>query len=152
MSHVSFFESTGMDRTMGQRENLRWRKDLTQWRQTNDRQDKWVSQPFSLLLSPSVSGFLASHDVLAPSSIRTKAELDQEALISGNLATECNLIVLDLLETIVQVNYRLYWRWTVHDYSKDWNHIRSHQLFLLICFASRQCRYLSAKTMWLVGC
>uniref|UniRef100_A0A674C059 Dedicator of cytokinesis 8 n=1 Tax=Salmo trutta TaxID=8032 RepID=A0A674C059_SALTR len=47
-----------------QRENLRWRKDLTQW--------------------------------------RTKAELDQEALISGNLATESNLIVLDLLETIVQ--------------------------------------------------
>ncbi|XP_061756610.1 dedicator of cytokinesis protein 8 isoform X2 [Nerophis ophidion] len=60
------------DRTMGQRENLRWRKDLTQWRQTNDRHDK------------------------------TKAELDQEALISGNLATEANLIVLDLLETIVQ--------------------------------------------------
>ncbi|XP_075905606.1 dedicator of cytokinesis protein 8 isoform X1 [Nelusetta ayraudi] len=62
----------GMDRTLGQRENLRWRKDLTQWRQTNDRQDK------------------------------TKAELDQEALISGNLATESNLIVLDLLETIIQ--------------------------------------------------
>uniref|UniRef100_A0A3P8VXJ3 Dedicator of cytokinesis 8 n=1 Tax=Cynoglossus semilaevis TaxID=244447 RepID=A0A3P8VXJ3_CYNSE len=62
----------GMDRTPGQRENLRWRKDLTQWRQTNDKQDK------------------------------TKAELDQEALISGNLATETNLIVLDLLETIVQ--------------------------------------------------
>uniref|UniRef100_A0A7N6A649 Dedicator of cytokinesis 8 n=1 Tax=Anabas testudineus TaxID=64144 RepID=A0A7N6A649_ANATE len=52
--------------------NLRWRKDLTQWRQTNDKQDK------------------------------TKAELDQEALISGNLATETNLIVLDLLEIIVQ--------------------------------------------------
>uniref|UniRef100_H3DJQ4 Dedicator of cytokinesis 8 n=1 Tax=Tetraodon nigroviridis TaxID=99883 RepID=H3DJQ4_TETNG len=68
----SFFESAGTDRTVGQRENLRWRKDLTQWRQTNDRQDK------------------------------TKAELDQEALISGNLATECNLIVLDLLETILQ--------------------------------------------------
>lgn len=62
----------GNDRTMGQRENLRWRKDLTQWRQTNDRQDK------------------------------SKAELDQEAIISGNLATEANLIVLDLLEIIVQ--------------------------------------------------
>ncbi|XP_058491791.1 dedicator of cytokinesis protein 8 isoform X1 [Solea solea] len=62
----------GTDRTLRQRENLRWRKDLTQWRQTNDRHDK------------------------------TKAELDQEALISGNLATETNLIVLDLLETIVQ--------------------------------------------------
>ncbi|KTG40809.1 hypothetical protein cypCar_00001938, partial [Cyprinus carpio] len=60
------------DRTLGQRENLRWRKDLTQWRQTNDRQDK------------------------------SKAELDQEAIISGNLATETNIIVLDLLEMIVQ--------------------------------------------------
>uniref|UniRef100_A0A8C1T9G2 Dedicator of cytokinesis 8 n=1 Tax=Cyprinus carpio TaxID=7962 RepID=A0A8C1T9G2_CYPCA len=50
-------------------ENLRWRKDLTQWRQTNDR---------------------------------SKAELDQEAIISGNLATETNIIVLDLLEMIVQ--------------------------------------------------
>uniref|UniRef100_A0A8C1HJ77 Dedicator of cytokinesis 8 n=1 Tax=Cyprinus carpio carpio TaxID=630221 RepID=A0A8C1HJ77_CYPCA len=62
----------GNDRTLGQRENLRWRKDLTQWRQTNDRQDK------------------------------SKAELDQEAIISGNLATETNIIVLDLLEMIVQ--------------------------------------------------
>ncbi|XP_076859733.1 dedicator of cytokinesis protein 8 isoform X2 [Brachyhypopomus gauderio] len=62
----------GTDRTLGQRENLRWRKDLTQWRQTNDRQDK------------------------------SKAELDQEAVISGNLATEANLIVLDLLEIILQ--------------------------------------------------
>ncbi|XP_066567304.1 dedicator of cytokinesis protein 8 isoform X2 [Amia ocellicauda] len=61
---------TGNDRA--QNENLRWRKDLTQWRQTNDRQDK------------------------------TKAELDQEALISGNLATETNLIILDLVETLIQ--------------------------------------------------
>lgn len=38
-------------------------------------------------------------------SVRTKAELDQEALISGNLATESNLIVLDLLETIIQVRF-----------------------------------------------
>ncbi|XP_066499452.1 dedicator of cytokinesis protein 8 isoform X2 [Hoplias malabaricus] len=62
----------GNDRIVGQRENLRWRKDLTQWRQTNDRQDK------------------------------SKAELDQEAIICGNLASEANLIVLDLLEIIVQ--------------------------------------------------
>ncbi|KAL2079535.1 hypothetical protein ACEWY4_025279 [Coilia grayii] len=62
----------GNDRTLGYGENLRWRKDLTQWRQTNDRHDK------------------------------SKAELDQEAIISGNLATEANLIVLDLLEIIVQ--------------------------------------------------
>lgn len=48
---------------------------------------------FSLFISVSLSS----------PSIRTKAELDQEALISGNLATETNVIVLDLLETIVQV-------------------------------------------------
>ena len=35
--------------------------------------------------------------------VRSKAELDQEAVISGNLATEANLIVLDLLEVIIQV-------------------------------------------------
>ncbi|XP_031440380.1 dedicator of cytokinesis protein 8 isoform X2 [Clupea harengus] len=61
----------GNERAFG-KENLRWRKDLTQWRQTNERQDK------------------------------SKAELDQEAVISGNLATEANLIVLDLLEVIIQ--------------------------------------------------
>uniref|UniRef100_A0AAR2KB88 Dedicator of cytokinesis 8 n=1 Tax=Pygocentrus nattereri TaxID=42514 RepID=A0AAR2KB88_PYGNA len=60
------------EKSLCAQENLRWRKDLTQWRQTNDRQDK------------------------------SKAELDQEAIISGNLATEANLIVLDLLEIIVQ--------------------------------------------------
>uniref|UniRef100_A0A671TYQ6 Dedicator of cytokinesis 8 n=1 Tax=Sparus aurata TaxID=8175 RepID=A0A671TYQ6_SPAAU len=40
--------------------------------------------------------------VSACALLLTKAELDQEALISGNLATETNLIVLDLLETILQ--------------------------------------------------
>uniref|UniRef100_A0A673GH40 Dedicator of cytokinesis protein 8-like n=1 Tax=Sinocyclocheilus rhinocerous TaxID=307959 RepID=A0A673GH40_9TELE len=72
LQHHSVTFKNCNDRTLGQRENLRWRKDLTQWRQTNDRQDK------------------------------SKAELDQEAIISGNLATETNLIVLDLLEMIVQ--------------------------------------------------
>uniref|UniRef100_A0A8C3JT96 Dedicator of cytokinesis 8 n=1 Tax=Calidris pygmaea TaxID=425635 RepID=A0A8C3JT96_9CHAR len=57
----------------GLNENLRWRKEQTHWRQANERQDK------------------------------TKAELDQEALISGNLATEANLIVLDMQENIIQV-------------------------------------------------
>lgn len=57
------------------------------------------------------------NDLLSPSSIRTKAELDQEALISGNLATECNLIVLDMLETIVQVKYHLYRKQAEDDYS-----------------------------------
>lgn len=35
--------------------------------------------------------------------LRTKAELDHEALISGNLATEANLIILDMQENIIQV-------------------------------------------------
>uniref|UniRef100_A0A452HAJ7 Dedicator of cytokinesis 8 n=1 Tax=Gopherus agassizii TaxID=38772 RepID=A0A452HAJ7_9SAUR len=35
---------------------------------------------------------------------RTKAELDQEALISGNLATEANLIILDMQENIIQAS------------------------------------------------
>ncbi|KAK1126530.1 dedicator of cytokinesis protein 8-like isoform X2 [Acipenser oxyrinchus oxyrinchus] len=34
--------SRGNERIQGLNENLRWRKDLTQWRQTNDRQDKYV--------------------------------------------------------------------------------------------------------------
>lgn len=87
---------------------------------------------YTLTICVCLSWSVAPHDMLSPSSIRTKAELDQEALISGNLATECNLIVLDLLETIVQVKYRLYWRWTEHDYSKDWNQIRAHHVFHFI--------------------
>uniref|UniRef100_A0A8B9I9Y7 Dedicator of cytokinesis 8 n=1 Tax=Anser brachyrhynchus TaxID=132585 RepID=A0A8B9I9Y7_9AVES len=35
----------------------------------------------------------------------TKAELDQEALISGNLATEANLIILDMQENIIQASF-----------------------------------------------
>uniref|UniRef100_A0A663FJP4 Dedicator of cytokinesis 8 n=1 Tax=Aquila chrysaetos chrysaetos TaxID=223781 RepID=A0A663FJP4_AQUCH len=62
-----------ISRGSGLNENLRWRKEQTHWRQANERQDK------------------------------TKAELDQEALISGNLATEANLIILDMQENIIQV-------------------------------------------------
>uniref|UniRef100_A0A8D0GMJ9 Dedicator of cytokinesis 8 n=1 Tax=Sphenodon punctatus TaxID=8508 RepID=A0A8D0GMJ9_SPHPU len=62
----------GNDRFPGLSENLRWRKEQTHWRQANERLDK------------------------------TKAELDQEALISGNLATEANLIILDMQENIIQ--------------------------------------------------
>lgn len=58
------------------------------------------SLPFFIIYT--FFSFLSSLNICPP-SIRTKAELDQEALISGNLATEGNLIVLDLLETIVQV-------------------------------------------------
>ncbi|XP_069783742.1 dedicator of cytokinesis protein 8 isoform X2 [Narcine bancroftii] len=62
----------GNERNFGVNENLRWRKDQTQWRQGNEKQEK------------------------------TKADLDQEALISGNLVTEANLIILDILEIIIQ--------------------------------------------------
>ncbi|XP_030322741.1 dedicator of cytokinesis protein 8 [Calypte anna] len=65
----------GNDRSAGINENLRWRKEQTHWRQANERQDK------------------------------TKAELDQEALISGNLATEANLIILDMQENIIQASF-----------------------------------------------
>ncbi|NWW06375.1 DOCK8 protein, partial [Oreocharis arfaki] len=65
----------GNDRSAGLNENLRWRKEQTQWRQANERPDK------------------------------TKAELDQEALISGNLATEANLIILDMQENIIQASF-----------------------------------------------
>nr|XP_060465623.1 dedicator of cytokinesis protein 8 [Panthera onca] len=67
----------GNDRFPGLNENLRWRKEQTHWRQANEKQDK------------------------------TKAELDQEALISGNLATEANLIILDMQENIIQASSAL---------------------------------------------
>ncbi|XP_063106362.1 dedicator of cytokinesis protein 8 isoform X2 [Cavia porcellus] len=67
----------GNDRFQGLNENLRWRKEQTHWRQTNEKLDK------------------------------TKAELDQEALISGNLATEANLIILDMQENIIQASSAL---------------------------------------------
>lgn len=41
--------------------------------------------------------------VLCHFHCRTRAELEHEALIDGNLATEANLIILDTLEIIVQV-------------------------------------------------
>uniref|UniRef100_A0A8C5LM28 Dedicator of cytokinesis 8 n=1 Tax=Leptobrachium leishanense TaxID=445787 RepID=A0A8C5LM28_9ANUR len=64
----------GNDRFAGLNENLRWRKEQTQWRQANERLNM------------------------------TKAEIDQEAILNGNLATEANLIILDVLEIIIQVN------------------------------------------------
>ncbi|XP_073499906.1 dedicator of cytokinesis protein 7 isoform X12 [Phyllobates terribilis] len=62
----------------GSQENLRWRKEMTHWRQNTDKMDK-------------------SHK---PG--RSRAELEHEALIDGNLATEANLIILDTLEIVVQ--------------------------------------------------
>uniref|UniRef100_A0A2K5EGR6 Dedicator of cytokinesis 6 n=1 Tax=Aotus nancymaae TaxID=37293 RepID=A0A2K5EGR6_AOTNA len=56
----------------GNPENVRWRKSITHWKQTSDRVDK------------------------------TKEEMEHEALVEGNLATEASLVVLDTLEIIVQ--------------------------------------------------
>ncbi|XP_058233853.1 dedicator of cytokinesis protein 7-like isoform X13 [Hemibagrus wyckioides] len=56
----------------GGQENVRWRKNVTHWRQNTDRVDK------------------------------TKAEMEQESVVDGNLATEASLIVLDTLEIIVK--------------------------------------------------
>lgn len=44
------------------------------------------------------------YEVFCPFHRRTRAELEHEALIDGNLATEANLIILDTLEIIVQVS------------------------------------------------
>ncbi|KAM4022253.1 dedicator of cytokinesis protein 7 isoform 14-T14 [Anomaloglossus baeobatrachus] len=62
----------------GSQENLRWRKEMTHWRQNTDKMDK-SHKPY-----------------------RSRAELEHEALIDGNLATEANLIILDTLEIVVQ--------------------------------------------------
>ncbi|XP_006863792.1 PREDICTED: dedicator of cytokinesis protein 8 isoform X1 [Chrysochloris asiatica] len=70
----------GNDRFPGLSENLRWKKGQTHWRQANEKLDK------------------------------TKAELDQEALVSGNLATEANLIILDIQENIIQASSALDWK------------------------------------------
>uniref|UniRef100_A0A8C8SQ11 Dedicator of cytokinesis 6 n=1 Tax=Pelusios castaneus TaxID=367368 RepID=A0A8C8SQ11_9SAUR len=57
---------------LGSQESVRWRKNLTHWRQNSDKVDK------------------------------SKEEVEQEALVEGNMATEANLVVLDTLEIIVQ--------------------------------------------------
>lgn len=41
--------------------------------------------------------------MLVKTSHRTKAEMEQESVVDGNLATEASLIVLDTLEIIVKV-------------------------------------------------
>ncbi|XP_068192082.1 dedicator of cytokinesis protein 7 isoform X1 [Antennarius striatus] len=56
----------------GSQENVRWRKNVTHWRQNTDRVDK------------------------------SKAEVEQESVVDGNLATEASLIVLDTLEIVVK--------------------------------------------------
>ncbi|XP_067089895.1 dedicator of cytokinesis protein 7-like isoform X4 [Osmerus mordax] len=56
----------------GSQENVRWRKNVTHWKQNTDRVDK------------------------------TKSEVEQESVVDGNLATEASLVVLDTLEIIVK--------------------------------------------------
>lgn len=53
----------------------------------------------SFRVTGSDSGDITSS--LLPS--RTKDEMEHEALVDGNLATEASLVVLDMLEIIVQV-------------------------------------------------
>lgn len=38
---------------------------------------------------------------------RTKAEMEQESVVDGNLSTEASLIVLDTLEIVVKVTLTL---------------------------------------------
>ncbi|XP_077186092.1 dedicator of cytokinesis protein 6 isoform X3 [Paroedura picta] len=56
----------------GRHENVRWRKNVAHWRQNSDKAEK------------------------------SKDEMEHEALVEGNLATEANMVVLDTLEIIVQ--------------------------------------------------
>ncbi|XP_018114075.1 dedicator of cytokinesis protein 8 isoform X1 [Xenopus laevis] len=65
---------TGNERFAGLNENLRWRKEQTQWRQASERLNM------------------------------TKAEIEQEAIMCRNLATEANLTILDIVETIIQTS------------------------------------------------
>ncbi|XP_061094663.1 dedicator of cytokinesis protein 7 isoform X12 [Conger conger] len=80
----------------GSQENLRWRKDMTHWRQNSEKMDK--SQKTVRFKET----LLRSGRSPDPLLVRTRAELEHEALIDGNLATEANLIILDTLEIIVQ--------------------------------------------------
>ncbi|CAH2273031.1 Hypothetical predicted protein [Pelobates cultripes] len=56
----------------GSQENVRWRKNITQWKPTGEKTEK------------------------------TQAERELEVTVDGNMATEANLVVLDTLEIIVQ--------------------------------------------------
>ncbi|XP_036426094.1 dedicator of cytokinesis protein 7 isoform X11 [Colossoma macropomum] len=80
----------------GSQENLRWRKDMTHWRQNSEKMDKGQR---SVRFKETLPRNGRSQD---PLLVRTRAELEHEALIDGNLATEANLIILDTLEIIVQ--------------------------------------------------
>lgn len=78
--------------------------------------------------------------------LRSKAELDQEAIISGNLATETNLIVLDLLEMIVQV--------TENSYSalNKYLDILALNNDFDLCSSSRRFLWQTVRIMWSVEC
>ncbi|GAB5579673.1 dedicator of cytokinesis protein 8 isoform X3 [Prionailurus iriomotensis] len=99
----------GNDRFPGLNENLRWRKEQTHWRQANEKQDK--SRCISGSTEPDFVCLKTPPHPLDSVEVAnlhgTKAELDQEALISGNLATEANLIILDMQENIIQASSAL---------------------------------------------
>uniref|UniRef100_A0A8C8SQK4 Dedicator of cytokinesis 6 n=1 Tax=Pelusios castaneus TaxID=367368 RepID=A0A8C8SQK4_9SAUR len=66
---------------LGSQESVRWRKNLTHC----CRAGHWCQARLTLRSAP-----------------RSKEEVEQEALVEGNMATEANLVVLDTLEIIVQ--------------------------------------------------
>ncbi|KAK8766565.1 hypothetical protein V5799_006661 [Amblyomma americanum] len=66
-------ERSGTPQTPTQGDRLRWRKDQTQWRHGSENYD------------------------------RPKVEVEMEAHIEGNLATEVTMTILDVLELIIQV-------------------------------------------------
>ncbi|XP_031430851.1 dedicator of cytokinesis protein 7 isoform X13 [Clupea harengus] len=80
----------------GSQENLRWRKDMTHWRQNSEKMDK---SHRSVRFRDTLPRY---GRIQEPLLARTRAELEHEALIDGNLATEANIIILDTLEIIVQ--------------------------------------------------
>lgn len=118
----------------GSQENVRWRKNVTHWRQNTDRVDKYVfffyfyyisfsycKRCFHVLIAWKLSENLhhkyGIHGLFIlkmlkcwcetkgiMTSYRTKAEMEQESVVDGNLSTEASLIVLDTLEIVVKVN------------------------------------------------
>ena len=59
---------------------------------------------------------------------RTKGDLEHDALIKGNLATEANIVVLDMLELVVQV-YTLLDRSMHAQVCNSWLHSVDETLF-----------------------
>ncbi|KAJ0057836.1 hypothetical protein NL108_002959, partial [Boleophthalmus pectinirostris] len=82
----------------GSQENVRWRKNVTHWKQNTDRVDKYVV----LKVSEDAVYFYYVQILRYNLIARTKTEVEQESVVDGNLATEASLIVLDTLEIVVK--------------------------------------------------